>query len=199
MIRWVDMVDLRGKPPYLPDTKTYTDVLKQAIEDAFIYYGFDSETYLETAPEVPGLLDDKQRAFPILKWNSTVSQPPPPPAAAKVSVNPTSDSVPPAVSQYPAATSPQTIPAFSIPTNQFLIQPVNDGEGDVDVDVDDAAADGDDDDDEDEVSIYESPLMPKNSFSDNFQPRIFGRIFIRINYGKNLVLAALKSCYNHNY
>jgi len=41
LIRWVDMVDLRGKPPYLPESKTYTDVLKSAIENAFSYYGYD--------------------------------------------------------------------------------------------------------------------------------------------------------------
>ena len=30
-IRWEDMVDLRGKPPYLPDQKTFSEVLKIAI------------------------------------------------------------------------------------------------------------------------------------------------------------------------
>lgn len=70
MIRWVDMVDLRGKPPYLPDSKTYTDVLKQAIEDAFRYYGFNPETYLETDLKNSGLLEDRQKAFPIIKRNA---------------------------------------------------------------------------------------------------------------------------------
>jgi hypothetical protein len=46
-IRWEDMVDLRGKPPYLPDQKSYTDVLRLAIEKAIQYYGFDPETYVE--------------------------------------------------------------------------------------------------------------------------------------------------------
>ena len=46
-IRWIDMVDLRGKPPYLPDNKSYTDVLKIAIESAYKHYGCDPETYLE--------------------------------------------------------------------------------------------------------------------------------------------------------
>jgi hypothetical protein len=75
MIRWVDMVDLRGKPPYLPDFKTYTDVLKQSIKDALEYYGYDSETYLETNPGNSGLLEDRQKAFPVIKRNA---QPLPP-------------------------------------------------------------------------------------------------------------------------
>ncbi len=44
-IRWCDVVDLRGKPPYLPDQKSYTDVLKMAVVNAIRYYGFDPETY----------------------------------------------------------------------------------------------------------------------------------------------------------
>ena len=32
LFRWIDMVDLRGKPPYLPQNMSYTDVLKFAIE-----------------------------------------------------------------------------------------------------------------------------------------------------------------------
>lgn len=46
LIRWVDMVDLRGKPPYLPDNSTYTDVLKLAIKRCLEYYGFDPENHL---------------------------------------------------------------------------------------------------------------------------------------------------------
>ncbi len=44
-IRWCDMVDLRGKPPYLPDLKSFTDVLKIAISKALEYYGKNPETY----------------------------------------------------------------------------------------------------------------------------------------------------------
>ena len=46
-IRWIDIVDLRGKPPYLPDQKSYSDVLKMAIGQALIYYSLDPETYVE--------------------------------------------------------------------------------------------------------------------------------------------------------
>ena len=91
MIRWVDMVDLRGKPPYLPDSKTYTDVLKQAIEDAFRYYGFDPETYLESNPEVSGLLGEKQRAFPVIKRTSQAL--PPMPSLLTMSTTPPTKTV----------------------------------------------------------------------------------------------------------
>ena len=37
--RWLDMVDLRGKPPYLPPDMTYTDVLKHAIEKGLKFFG----------------------------------------------------------------------------------------------------------------------------------------------------------------
>ena len=39
-IRWEDMVDLRGKPPYLPDQKTFSEVLKIAIRyyDTELHY-----------------------------------------------------------------------------------------------------------------------------------------------------------------
>lgn len=33
------MVDLRGKPPYLPPDMTYTDVLKHAIEKGLKFFG----------------------------------------------------------------------------------------------------------------------------------------------------------------
>ncbi len=46
-LRWCDVVDLRGKPPYLPDQKSYTDVLRQAVVNALKYYGKDPENYLE--------------------------------------------------------------------------------------------------------------------------------------------------------
>ena len=39
------MVDLRGKPPYLPKNMSYTDVLKFAIEKGLEYFGYDSETW----------------------------------------------------------------------------------------------------------------------------------------------------------
>ena len=38
-IRWEDMVDLRGKPPYLPDQKTFSEVLKIAIRYDIKFYG----------------------------------------------------------------------------------------------------------------------------------------------------------------
>ncbi|CAB4068155.1 KIDINS220 [Lepeophtheirus salmonis] len=67
-IRWVDMVDLRGRPPYLPNSKTYTDVLKIAIERAYKYYGYDPETHIEgknqeeskcTEEEIERVMDEK--------------------------------------------------------------------------------------------------------------------------------------------
>ena len=59
-IRWVDIVDLRGKPPYLPDQKTYSDVLKIAIGNAVRYFGFNPETYVEDEDQqqVPGPSSD---------------------------------------------------------------------------------------------------------------------------------------------
>jgi len=48
-IRWLDMVDLRGKPPYLPPDMTYTDVLKHAIEKGLKFFGYDSETWIDNA------------------------------------------------------------------------------------------------------------------------------------------------------
>jgi len=47
-IRWIDMVDLRGKPPYLPKNMSYTDVLKYAIEKGLEYFGYSSETWVDT-------------------------------------------------------------------------------------------------------------------------------------------------------
>ena len=44
-IRWEDMVDLRGKPPYLPDQKTFSEVLKIAIRYDMICRCF-RETFL---------------------------------------------------------------------------------------------------------------------------------------------------------
>ena len=43
------MVDLRGKPPYLPPTHNYTEVMKMAIEKAFKYYGVDPNTHVDPA------------------------------------------------------------------------------------------------------------------------------------------------------
>ena len=47
--QWTDMVDLRGKPPYLPPTHNYTEVMKMAIEKAFKYYGVDPNTHVDPA------------------------------------------------------------------------------------------------------------------------------------------------------
>ncbi len=47
MLRWCDVVDLRGRPPYLPDQKSYTDVLRTAIVNCIKHYGFDPEKYCE--------------------------------------------------------------------------------------------------------------------------------------------------------
>jgi hypothetical protein len=79
LIRWVDMVDLRGKPPYLPDSKSYTDVLKIAIGNAYKYYGYDSETYLEDNLETSGLLGEKQQMFPLIPAAGVAPAPPPKP------------------------------------------------------------------------------------------------------------------------
>ena len=48
-IRWSDMVDLRGKPPYLPAEMTYTDVLKHAIDKGLKFFGYDAETWVDSA------------------------------------------------------------------------------------------------------------------------------------------------------
>lgn len=78
LIRWVDMVDLRGKPPYLPDTKSYTDVLKIAIGQAYAYYGYDPESYLDICNDVnDGLLGTKQKMFPVIPA-AGIAPPPPP-------------------------------------------------------------------------------------------------------------------------
>ena len=78
LIRWVDMVDLRGKPPYLPDTKSYTDVLKIAISQAYAYYGYDPETFLDIAADaMQGLIGTKQKMFPMIPAAGIAPQPPP--------------------------------------------------------------------------------------------------------------------------
>ncbi len=41
------MVDLRGKPPYLPKDMSYTDVLKMAIDRGLRYFGYDAETWID--------------------------------------------------------------------------------------------------------------------------------------------------------
>jgi len=46
-IRWIDMVDLRGKPPYLPKNMSYTDVLKRAIDNGLKYFGYSCETWVD--------------------------------------------------------------------------------------------------------------------------------------------------------
>lgn len=48
-IRWEDMVDLRGKPPYLPPDMTYTDVLKHAIDMGLKFFGYDCEKWVDKA------------------------------------------------------------------------------------------------------------------------------------------------------
>jgi hypothetical protein len=154
MIRWVDMVDLRGKPPYLPDSKTYTDVLKASIEEAYSYYGFDPETYLETTPEVSG---------PALKRN--VAPINPSVLSSLLTLKPAQEVLPVGVTQMtrqgvttqitpqPSATA-TTIPAISISTNAFLSQSRNDALVNVgDVDVDDV-------NDEDEETENLPPKLP---------------------------------------
>ena len=114
MIRWVDMVDLRGKPPYLPDSKTYTDVLKQAIEDAFRYYGFNPETYLETDLKNSGLLEDRQKAFPVIKRNAPL-----PPMPSLVSMKPQQpDTMPPTSNILPSQ-------SVTINVAQQILPPLN--------------------------------------------------------------------------
>ena len=51
------MVDLRGKPPYLPPDMTYTDVLKHAIDKGLQFFGYDAET------DDPSDVKAKQLAF----------------------------------------------------------------------------------------------------------------------------------------
>jgi hypothetical protein len=46
-IRWIDMVDLRGKPPYLPKNMSYTDVLKKAIDNGLVHFGYNPETWVD--------------------------------------------------------------------------------------------------------------------------------------------------------
>ena len=83
LIRWVDMVDLRGKPPYLPDTKSYTDVLKIAISNAYAYYGYDPEKFVEDASDpLEGVIGGKQRMFPVIPAAGIA--PPPPPKSANI-------------------------------------------------------------------------------------------------------------------
>ena len=78
LIRWVDMVDLRGKPPYLPDTKSYTEVLKIAIYNAYDYYGYDPEVFLDSNSDSnSGLVKDKQLMFPVIPA-SGIAPPPAP-------------------------------------------------------------------------------------------------------------------------
>ncbi len=50
-IRWEDMVDLRGKPPYLPDQKSFSEVLKIAIVRGLKQFGVDPETYFDPAED----------------------------------------------------------------------------------------------------------------------------------------------------
>ena len=98
LIRWVDMVDLRGKPPYLPDTKSYTDVLKIAIANSYAYYGYDSENYLDifTDPNA-GLLGEKQKMFPVIPAASIA----PPPAPKTQNPGPTTQKQPSVIDQVP--------------------------------------------------------------------------------------------------
>ena len=165
MIRWVDMVDLRGKPPYLPDSKTYTDVLKASIEEAYAYYGFDPETYLETTPEVSGLIGAKQKAFPVLKRSTA-------PAASQsvlstlLTLKPASqESVAAGVTQMtrqgvttqitPQPSVTNTIPAVSISATAFSATSQNDESV-----VSDAPQDVDVVDDDDEESENLPPKLP---------------------------------------
>jgi len=68
-IRWIDMVDLRGKPPYLPANMTYTCVLKKAIEKGLEYFGYDAETWVDS-----GTFAREQNVSVISKLNKTSIQ-----------------------------------------------------------------------------------------------------------------------------
>jgi len=46
-IRWIDMVDLRGKPPYLPKKMSYTDVLKKAIDNGLRHFGYETDEWVD--------------------------------------------------------------------------------------------------------------------------------------------------------
>ena len=112
LIRWVDMVDLRGKPPYLPDTKSYTDVLKIAISNAYAYYGYDPEKFVEGAfDSLDGVIGGKQRMFPVIPAAGIA--PPPPPKSANMQYT-VARSQPPIVVQ-PSQVQPITVE--SIPSN----------------------------------------------------------------------------------
>ena len=115
LIRWVDMVDLRGKPPYLPDTKSYTDVLKIAIANSYAYYGYDSERYLDVfADPTVGLLGSKQKMFPHIPVSGIA--PPPPP---RVVNDPAAMGVP----QSPQFQLHKTVPLDVIPPKLQNILP----------------------------------------------------------------------------
>jgi len=106
---------------------------------------FDPETYLETSPEVPGLVSDKQKAFPVLKRVSA-------PAAA---TNPVLADVASAAGVAQLTMTKQgvttqispTIPAISISANSFLMQQ-DDADASLNDDVDDVVEEEDDEEGE---------------------------------------------------
>ena len=120
LIRWVDMVDLRGKPPYLPDTKSYTDVLKIAISNAYAYYGFDPDKFVEDAQDpLAGIFGGKQRMFPVIPA-AGIAPPPPPKNLQYTVARSVPNFLPPAATQQivTSATAPkaQTMTAAVVET-----------------------------------------------------------------------------------
>jgi len=195
MIRWVDMVDLRGKPPYLPDSKTYTDVLKQAIEDAFNYYGYNPETYLESSPDVPGLLDEKPRAFPALKRTVV-----PLPMPSLITMKPQEPTT--MLNGQSLSTAPQNVSmqlqskatAFpAVPTmssNTFVFQHDNSVLSDVnDNDVNNVEDDtndvDDDDDDEDDENLPPKLPMPIGKMNCSLTRTVLAKL-IRFHCGNQV-------------
>ena len=199
MIRWVDMVDLRGKPPYLPDSKTYTDVLKQAIEDAFKYYGYNPETYLESSPEVSGLLDERPRAFPAMKRSSVLPLPslvtmkPQEQTAQNVTTQNVTTQISPLI---PSIVT--NFPAISVPTmssNSVVLQQDNSVLSDVN-DNDVNNIEGDDDDDEDDENLPPKLPMPIGKMNCSLTRTVLAKL-IRFHCGNQVKQFSVTSLFKY--
>ena len=124
LIRWVDMVDLRGKPPYLPDTKSYTDVLKIAISNAYAYYGFDPDKFVEDAQDpLAGIFGGQQRMFPVIPAAGIA--PPPPPKNLQYTVARSVPNLPAAAAAtHQIVTSASTAPKAPTPTAAAVVESI---------------------------------------------------------------------------
>ena len=56
------MVDLRGKPPYLPKKMSYTDVLKKAIDNGLRHFGYETDEWVD------GQAENSQLFFLLIKF-----------------------------------------------------------------------------------------------------------------------------------